>query len=228
MASRGLSSGSGGGIHSKLKGCLSLPSRVRTMEYSHLAILLLIVCLCLLVAEVVIPSGGMILVTAGVCLVASVWFAWKAWYPDYPVAWWSYIAAVVIAIPSVVGGVLYVFPRTTMGKRILLDAPSLEEVTPHAAETERLQQLVGERGQAVTLLNPGGMVMVAGERHHCEGQGMMIEPREEVEVVGVSGNRLIVRRILTESEPGLVDRLPTPEPEPPEDDEPLDFDLPQG
>ncbi|MFQ5731653.1 MAG: NfeD family protein [Planctomycetaceae bacterium] len=201
------------------------------MENSHLAILLLIVCLCLLVAELFIPSGGMILVTAGVCLVASVWFAWKAWYSGSPqnlVAWWSYVGAVVIAIPAVIGAILYVFPRTTMGKRILLDAPSLEEVTAHAEEAERMQRLIGERGQTVTLLNPGGIVLVAGERHHCESQGLLIEAREDVEVVGVSGNRLIVRRFSREPESDVVAGPPTPEAEKPGEDEPLDFDLPQG
>lgn len=197
------------------------------MEYSHLAILLLIVCLVLLVAEVFIPSGGMILVTAGVCLTASVWFAWKAWWPDYPLAWWAYLGSVVIAIPAVVGGGLYLFPRTPMGRRVLLDAPNLEDVTAHAEEAERLQQLVGRRGQSMTLMNPGGIVLVNGERHHCESEGLLIEPRTEVEVVGVSGTRLVVRRYVPVAEADVADDSPLsgglPDPE-----EPLDFDLPHG
>jgi membrane-bound ClpP family serine protease len=162
------------------------------MDNSQLAILLLVVSLVLLVAEVFIPSGGMILISALVCLVASVWFAWRAW-GDNPAAWWTYIASVIIIIPSVAGGILYWFPKTSMGKRVLLEAPSLEEVTAYDDEAARLQKLVGERGETLTLLNPGGIVMVAGERHHCESEGLMIEPREPVEVVRVSGNRLVVR-----------------------------------
>ena len=197
------------------------------MDYSHLAILLLFVCLCLLLAEVFIPSGGMILVTAGICLVASIWFAWRAWWPDYPVAWWCYVGSVVIAIPAVVGGGLYLFPRTPMGKRMLLNAPSLEEVSAHVEEAERLEQLVGQRGQALTLMNPGGIVLVNGERHHCEGEGMLIEPKQEVEVVGVSGTRLIVRRCTGAPEENLADASP-PESAVPDEDEPLDFELPHG
>ena len=49
------------------------------MDYSHFAIILLVIGLVLLVGEIFIPSGGMILITSGVCLVASIWFAWKAW-----------------------------------------------------------------------------------------------------------------------------------------------------
>ena len=50
------------------------------MDYSHIALLLLIVGGVLLVAEVFIPSGGLILAAAGVCLAVSVWCAWNAWW----------------------------------------------------------------------------------------------------------------------------------------------------
>jgi len=193
------------------------------MDNSHIAILLLVVSLVLLVAEVFIPSGGMILITALVCLVASVWFAWRAW-ADYPAAFWTYIASVIVIIPSVVGSLLYWFPKTSMGKRILLEAPTLQEVSAYDEEVARLQKLVGERGETVTLLNPGGIVMVAGERHHCESEGLMIEPREPVQVVRVSGNRLVVRPA-----PKPDERDATPDPrgfEERTDDRSLDFEVP--
>ena len=57
----------------------------------------------------------------------------------------------------------------------------------------RLKQLIGQQGTTSTLLNPGGMVLVDGERLHCESPGMLIERDREVEVIGLKGNRLVVR-----------------------------------
>jgi membrane-bound serine protease (ClpP class) len=194
------------------------------MQDSHVAILLLVVSLVLLVAEVFIPSGGMILISALVCLVASVWFGWRAW-SDYPAAWWTYIASVIIVIPSVAGAVLYWFPKTSMGKRILLEAPTPEEVSSYDDEVARLRKLIGERGETLTLLNPGGLVLVAGERHHCESEGLMIEPREPVQVVRLSGNRLVVRPASKLDKPPDAGR-DVPPVEDPTDDRSLDFEVP--
>eukprot|EP00913_Durusdinium_trenchii_P035327 g33057.t1 len=176
-------------------------------NFANFAILLLIVGLVLLVAEIFIPSGGMILIAALVCIAGSIWCAYKTWW-DSPVYWWSYIACVVVAIPSAVGGMLYIFPRTTMGKRVLLEPPSAEEVTGYDEDFERLSGMAGKRGKTVTLLNPGGLVLIEGERLHCVSSGMLIEEDIDVEVVGVQGNELVVRIA------SAVTELAADEPEP--------------
>jgi membrane-bound serine protease (ClpP class) len=194
------------------------------MEHSHLALLLMLVGLALLVAEVFIPSGGIILAAALLSLGASIWYAWDAWGDSQPAAWWTYLAVLVALLPTVVIGAFYIFPRTSVGRRILLEAPSLEEVTPFSDEQEGLAGLVGHTGTTLTMLSPGGMVSVDGERLHCESEGMMIDPQQPVEVVAVRANRLVVR---------LVPRdKPAPGPNQRNDDvsgkPPLDFDLPQS
>ncbi len=158
-----------------------------------LALLMLFVGLALLIAEVFIPSGGMITILSMICFAVSVWCAYTAWWEDRQIRWWSYMAALVLLLPASVGGALFALPRTRLGRYILLEGPSLENVTPYTLEEEHLRKLVGKRGRALTLLNPGGMVTVDGERLHCECQGMLVEPGEDIEVVGVKGNRLVVR-----------------------------------
>ena len=39
------------------------------------------------------------------------------------------------------------------------------------------------------------MVLVEGERMHSESEGMLIDPDQAVEIVGINGNRLVVRRL---------------------------------
>ncbi|GAB4136000.1 MAG: hypothetical protein Tsb009_02830 [Planctomycetaceae bacterium] len=160
--------------------------------FANFAILLLIVGLVLLVAEIFIPSGGMILISALVCLAGSVWCAWKAW-ADTPVYWWTYLATVVVAIPASLWAMLTIFPRTSMGKRVLLEPPSPEEVSGYTDDYERLKSMVDKTGRTATLLNPGGIVLIDGERIHCESEGMLIEPGVDVIVTRVKGNDLVVR-----------------------------------
>jgi membrane-bound serine protease (ClpP class) len=163
------------------------------MDPKILAIVMLFIGLALLIAEVFVPSGGMITILAVVCIAVSVWAAHQAWWETARGIWWLYLAALLLLAPGAIGGSLYMLQHTGLGRHILLDAPSLDEVTPYAEEEHRLKQLIGKRGITLALLNPGGMVTVDGERLHCESPGMLIERGEEVEVIGLKGNRLVVR-----------------------------------
>jgi membrane-bound ClpP family serine protease len=163
------------------------------MEYSHYAILLLMLSLALLTAEVFVPSGGFISVLMLLSLAGSVVCAFRAWWDSSPTLWWSYVGSVLLLIPAVLTAAFVIFPRTAYGKRVLLDAPDPEEFTPFAREQAELQKLIGQRGRTVTLHNPGGIVTVEGRRYHSETRGMMLDPGEEVEIVALKGNRLVIR-----------------------------------
>jgi membrane-bound serine protease (ClpP class) len=126
-------------------------------------------------------------------------------------------------IPSALSGALYVLPRTEFGKQVLLEAPDLDEVTPYQEEQRQLQRLVGHVGKTLTLLNPGGLVLVDGTRQHCESEGIMLEAGLPVEVIAVKGNRVVVRP----AERHASDSGTPPESRRP-DDNPLDFDLRQS
>lgn len=210
------------------------------MDHATIAIVMLFAGLALIIAEFFIPSGGMIAILAAVCLSVSVWAAHEAWWETARSVWWSYLALFVLLIPASVGGALFLIQRTSLGRHVLLSAPSLEEVTPFAEAEEHLRQMIGKRGETVSLLNPGGMVEVEGERFHCECPGMLIEASEDVEVTGIKGNRLLVQPVS-----GLDDRLLADRPQPDQqhdksssgeptaqpgdgDTPPLDFDIPQS
>jgi membrane-bound serine protease (ClpP class) len=198
------------------------------MDSSHFAILLLFLGVALLVAEIFIPSGGMILVLALVCLVGSIWCAWKAWGTS-PLAWWSYVVAVILLLPAAVGGGLYLFPRTPLGKRFLLEAPSLEEVTAYSDDERQLEQKIGKTGRTLTLLTPGGLVLVDGERMHCESEGgIIIDPGETVTVVARKGNRVVVRLAPQKRDDPRSTRTDLAADADAEQEPPLDFELPQS
>lgn len=191
------------------------------MDESTFAVLLLVVALGLMVAEVFIPSGGMISILVLVSLVGSIWCAWNAWWDSNPFVWWAYITSLVMLVPATISGAFYVLPRTPMGRRVLLEGPDREEVTPYVEEQNELLGQVGQIGKTVTLLNPGGMVTVNGKRFHCESEGMLLEPDTEVRVVAVKGLRLVVRLPLPDDPRTRERDVAIVEP-------PLDFEFPEG
>jgi membrane-bound serine protease (ClpP class) len=205
------------------------------MDHATIAILMLFAGLALIIAEFFIPSGGMIAILAAICLSISVWAAYEAWWETARSIWWSYLVTVAILIPASIGGALFLIQKTSLGRHVLLRAPSLEEVTPYAEEEHHLREMIGKRGQTVALLNPGGMVEVDGERFHCECPGMLIEAHEDVEVFAIKGNRLVVRP-MSDSDDGLLASQSqrdesNDEPSPSRHDgdaPPLDFDIPQS
>lgn len=163
------------------------------MDYSLIAILLLAVALAMFVAEIFIPSAGLIAVLALLSLAASIWSAWMAWWDTSPSIWWLYIASVVFLIPTTLGLSVKFFPNTTWGKKIIHEVPTLEEVTGFREETEHLRSLIGKIGKTQTLLNPSGFVLVQEERLNCESQGMIIDAQVDVEIISVEGARLVVK-----------------------------------
>lgn len=188
-------------------------------SYGAYALILLFAGLAILVLEVFVPSGGVLSVVTTLVLILSAICAYLAWYESYPARWWTYCAMLVLLIPSTLGGAFYVLPKTSVGKKVLLEAPDLAEVEPFAEETARLQRLVGRRGRTLTLLNPGGLVLVEGERLHAFSEGLLLEPQTEIEVLEIRGTRVLVRPVEPPgSSPTLAQQAP------PGDQ--IDFDVP--
>lgn len=205
------------------------------MDYDFLAILLMMVGFSLIVAEIFLPSGGLILVMCVVAFVASFWCAWKAWYGPSPFAFGVYLTAFLVLIPAVVIGTFKLFPLTPMGKR-LIGAPTIEEVTPYAEEQAHLQSLIGRIGKTITPLIPGGLVAVDGERLHAFSEGVLIDPGVDVEIMDVRGTRVLVREAV-DAPPAPAEETPNrPDPEDVfltdtesgDDEDRLDFDVPQS
>ena len=199
------------------------------MNYPTLCILFLVIGLIILVGEFFIPSGGFLAVLTIICFVVSIWCAWKAWGTSSPIIWWTYIGSISVIIPSVIVGTLYTLSRTEIGNRVILEAPTPEDVIPYTEKHQELEELIGMRGMAKSLMMPGGIVVVNGIRRHAQSEGLPIEAGTEIEVIGIEGNRIIVRIPLTpsENEENVINYQPESEEILTEDEgeEPLDFNI---
>lgn len=187
---------------------LTLPALIDWLQdmdtYPILVILLVTVGLAALIGELLLPSAGILTVIALACLGGSGWCAWQAWYSQgHLIAWWSYVGSVLVLLPTVIVATLYILPRTTYGRELFAAPQSSEALTPFQEEEEELQSLINERGRTQNLFSPGGMVQIGRGRYHAESEGVMIDPGTEVVIVGVRGNRLVVRPLsLHDGSPG--------------------------
>lgn len=162
-------------------------------NYAVFALLLLIAGVAVLVTEVFVPSGGVLAIITTCLLVSSVFCAYAAWYERLPFVFWGFVGLVVLAVPTSLGSAFYILPQTNAGKRALLEAPDLAAVEPFPAETARLRKLIGQFGTTLSLLNPGGLVLVHQERLHATSEGLIIDPKTSVEIIDVRGTRIVVR-----------------------------------
>ena len=170
------------------------------MDESIISIILLLLGLSLIVAEVFLPSGGLLSLFSVVLVAGSYYFAWQEWHETAPSIFWGFVVLSIGLAPATIIGAFYLLPKTPFGKKVLLVAPDIDEVTPFGREREHLDALVGRQGVTAGLLNPGGLVDVDGERLHCESEGTIIDSGVRVVISGHRGNSLLVRE-LQDSDP---------------------------
>jgi membrane-bound ClpP family serine protease len=164
------------------------------MDYSVVfAFSMLAIGLALIVAELFIPSGGVISFLSAACIGVSIYGVYSAWFGMHPDWFWWYVGSVMGLIPATLGLALFLLARTKLGSRVFLEAPKLEEVTPYRHELEERKQLVGKVGKSLTMMAPGGLVIVEEKRLHAETEGQMLDPETPIKVIAVKGNRVVVR-----------------------------------
>ena len=153
------------------------------------SIVLMLLGLLLLVAEVFVPSGGVLGFLSIAALVSSIVLAF---YRGVEVGL-VFLAVAAVGAPTILFLALQWWPYTPMGRRLLLDIPTSEEVLPDTPLRRTLREMVGKQGVAKTMMLPSGAVMVDGVTVDALSEGMPIEAGQQVVVVEVRGNEVIVR-----------------------------------
>jgi membrane-bound serine protease (ClpP class) len=152
-----------------------------------LAIALFGLGLALIVAEVLFPSLGLLSVLAGICLVAAVGAAF-AIDADTGV---TFLMVAAITVPAALLLGLKLFPKSPLGKHMVVDARLYET---RAATDERDLALRGRRGDVEATLRPAGLARIDGRRVDVVSRGESIDVGTRVHVVAVEGNRVVVAR----------------------------------
>ena len=111
------------------------------------------------------------------------------------------ISKVIVAfIGSMIFAVVFfkIFPRTSVGKQVILQDSEAQEDGYVAQKTERAA-LIGQIGVTLTWLHPSGTAIFDGRRFDVVTEGEFIEKNREVEVIDVEGMRIVAREIKKEA-----------------------------
>jgi len=154
------------------------------------AVFLYFACAALIVAEVFVPSGGIISIFALACLVGGI----VIFFRHSATAGWTGVTIAAIMIPSVLVIAYKIFPGTRFGKSVTLTPPK-RKVGDAIPDTSELKELLGAVGVVLTPLRPVGMCDFSGQRVECVAEGGYVDKGKKVEVIEVESTQLTVREI---------------------------------
>lgn len=152
------------------------------------AVFLYIACALLLVAEVFVPSGGIL----GLCALACVIGGVAIFFQHNQTLGWIGVVIALILIPTLLVISYKVFPKTRFGKAVTL-APPQRAVGDAIPDTEQLKDLLGLEGVTKTPLRPVGLCDFSGRRLECVAESGYVGIGATVEVIRVQGTQLTVR-----------------------------------
>jgi len=147
------------------------------------------------VAEVFLPSGGVLTLLSVLSFVAAVVTAFMVGRTEGIIT----LAAVVILAPMLLYVTLRIWPHTPIAKRIILTGPSSTAKAGDLADLDP-DQLVGKVGVAKTLLRPAGKMVLEDRKIDCVTEGDLVPAGRKVEIIEVHGARVVVRAVEEDEE----------------------------
>ena len=157
------------------------------------AVFLYLACAVLIIAEVFVPSGGIISFCALACLIGGT----VIFFQHSSTVGWVGIGIAVVMIPSVLIIAYKLFPQTRFGKSVML-TPSERRQGDAVPDTEQLKELLGAEGVVLTPLRPVGMCDFSGRRLECVAEGGYVNKGKNVKVIEVESTQVKVRIIEAE------------------------------
>lgn len=154
------------------------------------AVFLYFVCAVLIVAEVFVPSGGLISIFALACLVGGI----AIFFHYSLIAGWAGVGIAAVMIPTVLIFAYRIFPKTRFGKSVTLTPPERRQGDA-IPDTDKIKDLLGAEGAVLTPLRPVGMCDFSGHRVECVAEGGYVDKGKKVKVINVESTQLTVRII---------------------------------
>ncbi|RMH11721.1 MAG: hypothetical protein D6698_16045 [Gammaproteobacteria bacterium] len=170
-----------------------------TSEHVIWAVVLLGMAVALFLAELFVPSGGIIGVLSALCLIGGIVMLF---WIDTTVGLIGSIVT-LIALPFAFAAALWIWPNTLIGRALMLgesDATETENDTLNGQSSSALRTsqhvqavAVGVEGKALTELRPVGICLLDGKRYECLSIAGIIDPGTPVKVVAADGMQIKVK-----------------------------------
>ncbi len=151
-----------------------------------LPIILQLVGVVVIIAEIILPSGGILSIVALGVFGYSLFIVFNE---ISMIIGFSFVAADLILIPVLVIVGLKLLARSPVTLRKTLSRK--EGVSSQSSE---LESYVGTQGNAVTDLRPAGIAVINGKRVDVVTRGEYLEKDSAIIVTTVTGNQIVVRK----------------------------------
>ncbi len=171
------------------------------------AVCLIILGLGLVVLEVFFPTEGILGFLAACSILGGILLGF------YQSALTGTIILVVsiAGVPATLALAFKYWPQTAVGRRVLLTAPTREEVMPVNPELQRLRAMIGQVAEAKCDMLPAGAIFLDGRTIDAVSEGMPVDAGKKVRIMEVRGNRVVVRPVDDEAPaPEATDPLERP------------------
>lgn len=149
-------------------------------------IILQLVGVVVIIAEIILPSGGILTIVALGVFGYSLFIVFNEISMTIG---FSFVAADLILIPVLVIVGLKLLARSPVTLRKTLSRK--EGVSSQSSE---LESYAGTQGNAVTDLRPAGIAVINGKRVDVVTRGEYLEKDSAIIVTAVTGNQIIVRK----------------------------------
>jgi len=143
--------------------------------------------LVLLLAEVFVPSGGLIGLLALGFLGVSLYLGFTTTTHGF-----KFVVALGVLMPLTLAAAVQLWPRSPLAKYIFLKPPTEEESAPEVRGLA-LEHLIGQFGRALTPLRPSGLVDFEGRRLEGLSEEGLIPAGALVRAVHIRTGQIVVR-----------------------------------
>lgn len=156
------------------------------MKSLILPLILQIAGILIIIAEVVIPSGGLLSLIAIGLIGYSLYFVFT-------------VMPQSVAMLFVLGDLILIPAAVYLGLKLLVKSPATLSATLSSADgvvsqAPELANYVGKEGESVTDLRPSGMALIDGKRLDVVTRGEYLKKSSEIIVLSVTGNQIIVAK----------------------------------
>jgi membrane-bound serine protease (ClpP class) len=148
-------------------------------------VILQIAGIVVLLAEVILPSGGVLTIAAIGLFGYSLYLVFTQISMG---AGMVFVVADILILPVVLiaGLKLLAYSPVTLRK-------SLKRTDGVSSQSDRLSGYMGKTGKTINNLRPSGTAWIDGRRVDVVSRGEFIEKEKPVVVISVEGNRVVVR-----------------------------------
>ncbi len=155
-------------------------------------VLLFVVGFIALFLELFVPAVGLIGGGGIVCMIVGTVLGYRNFGTTVGTL---FLTGTLIGTPAMIVIGLKMFPKTFVGKKLILSFSQERETGFTSYSSERYEGLEGMEGEALTMLRPSGMAKFNGKKYSVVTSGELVEKGTAIRVVKVEGSRVVVRPV---------------------------------